>query len=186
MSGRAVGGAAGAGCGVLSLVGVLASVGLVVWLGSQAIDLGGGEPTAAPSSVPVPSTDATTARATLTLGAGGPFADGDEVAVGGRGFAPGPIELTTCLAHEARSSGGLLGCDPSTTVSASVASDGLVVGTYRVPRVVVVADVAYDCAAFAGACQLVAHPPGDPSTGIVADLAIEGSVAVDAQRPPGG
>ncbi|WP_426571851.1 hypothetical protein [Aquihabitans sp. McL0605] len=184
MGNRAVGGAVGAGCAGFSLVGILLAVGITVWLGSQATT-GVSGPKHRPSSTGPggadisPSVDpnltlpgATLARATLTTAKAAPLgAGGGTVALTGTNFPPGPISVTACLSGGFRSSNGLAGCDVTTTATATVAADGSFRLTYPVKRVLDVLDTPNDCAAFEGACSVVAHPadafddgPGVPLT----------------------
>lgn len=191
-----MGGAAGAGCGIFTLVGLLVGVGLTVWLGSQVLGGGGSSSGAGGAGgarsalddlqhASVPGTVPAGQRITVTTD--GTLVDGDSVRVGGTGLAPGPLQLTTCLAHEQRLPEGLAGCDPDTTVEASAGDDGTLVADYQAHRVITVGDVGYDCAAFDGACVVVAHPAGHPDQGPEAGLTFApGRPPVDAERPPGG
>lgn len=197
MSGRAVGGAAGAGCGVFTIVGVLLGVGLVVWLGSSIVPSGGGdggsgggaEVGLSPDDVAdlgidqVVPTEVTGTGVSLTDD--GSLDDGESVFVDGSGFAPGTVELTVCLTDESRVAGGLAGCDPATATTVEVGDDGVLDAGYQVQRVITVSDVAYDCAAVSGGCSLVAAPPGAPDQGPAAPLLFAaGLPPVDAQPPP--
>lgn len=197
MGGRAVGGAAGAGCGVFTMVGVLAGVALTVWLGSQVVSSGGGgggsdddadfglrpDDVASLGIDEVLPTDVT--GTTVSIADDGSLDDGESLFVDGVGYQAGTIELTMCLTIEARVAGGLAGCDPATTTAVEVGDDGILDASYQVRRVITVADVAYDCAAVREGCSLVAHLPGAPDQGPDAGLVFaEGLEPVDAQPPP--
>ncbi|MCB0970479.1 MAG: hypothetical protein KDA97_03020 [Acidimicrobiales bacterium] len=199
MSGRAVGGAAGAGCGVFSLLGVLLAVGLTVWLASQATSSSDVQDEAAdqaaelgmrPEDAAALAADGRlpteAAGTTVSVTDDGGLDDGESVFVDGAGFAPGPVDLVMCLTGEARLADGLAGCDPDTSMPTEVGPDGVLDAGYQVRRVITVADVAYDCAASRGACELVASPPGELAGAPSAALAFtEGLPAVDAIAPGG-
>ena len=105
----------------------------------------------------------------------------------GTGFASGPVELTTCLTHQARIAGGLAGCDPDTAATVDVGADGILDAGYAVRRVITVIGTDYDCAAVDGGCSLVAAPPGSPDLGPAAALRFASGLApVDAEPPPEG
>lgn len=189
MAGRAVGGAAGAGCGAFSLVGILLGVGLVVWLGSQVGSTSTGSGDGTTATVPSlpdgygPVDPALSVEATPK----GDLRDVGTVLVVGTGFEPGPVEITTCLAQGSRGAGGLAGCDPASTIVAEADPDGRVAADHRVTRIIDVLATPYDCAAHAEACVVVVHPPGAPDQGAAAAIAFPADLSVvDARRPPGG
>lgn len=203
MSGRAVGGAAGAGCGAFGLLSLLIGVGLTVFLGMRVFDsvgspkdqadsvsdqvaaAGGSADASGKVSLTVPGTGS--GPGTLVLAPARGFADGDRVALSGSGLAPGAVEVTQCLTNESRAAGVLGACDESTTVSVDVASDGKLMASVATKRVISVLDSPYDCAAFARACVLVVHEHGslDGSTQVGLTFAA-GLAPVDAASPPRG
>jgi hypothetical protein len=92
MGGRAVGGI-GAGCAGFSVLGILISVGIVLWLASQGLDQASDAIDRSPASTTAPGPDVT---ATLTLTPSADLAVGAPVAVTVLGVPPGPIELVAC------------------------------------------------------------------------------------------
>jgi len=191
--GRAVGGAAGAGCAGFSLVGILMGVGLVVWLGSTITTGIGGDdgPSAIERPPPSAAVDltipgATFAGATIRVTAPAPLGADEIVSVTGAGFPPGPVEVTTCLTGGFRTSDGLVGCDTQTTVAATADAEGAFALDYPVTRIV--GDelgTDYDCAAFAAACSVVGHPKDAFDDGPSAGLTFATDLpTVKAERPP--
>lgn len=201
MSGRAVGGAAGVGCGAFGLVGLLVGVGLTVWLGMRVTSSVGDGVGAARSTTTLPgavdpSGHGLSGLGTLTVPGGatgtgrleaGPstgLSDGAPVRVAGSGLAPGATSVTQCLRFETRAAGVDGACDDTTSVAGTVTASGdLVVGT-TARRVITVLDTRYDCAAFAGACVLVAHDTGALVDIAEAPLSFAPAGPVDAEIPP--
>lgn len=199
MSGRAVGGAAGAGCGALGLVGLLIGVGLTVWLGMRAMDsvgsgtrgtrtttaAGEGDGPGGLGTLTVPGTGAPTGTVTLDPAIG--LGDGMTVKVAAADLEAGAWEVTECLTNQTRAAGVDGACDPSTTVRASVPASGDLAAGFTVQRVIRVLDAPYDCAAFAGACVLVVHPrdslEGAPQAPLTFDP--EGPPVTASIPPPG-
>lgn len=186
-----MGGASAVGCGAFGLVGLLVSVGLTVYLGSRvtsSVDGGGGRietltsEASALANTTVPGLDAGGARLAITAPSDLP--DGATVTVGGRDLVPGELQLTTCLTHGPRSADGAVGCDPTTTVAATVDRTGGLSQPYAVHRVVTVAGQRYDCAAFVAACVVVAHRPGAVDAGVSAALAFPVTTSPAASVPP--
>lgn len=195
MSGRAVGGGAAAGCGALTFAGLLVGVGLTVFLGSRATDSLGGQGDSGLKDLqtrasvlanpPVPGTTPTDARITLTTPA--TLDDGGSIGVQGHDLAPGPVELTECLAIDgAYPADGGGRCDLSTTAGGSTVSGrGELDASYAAHRVITVGGTRYDCAARVGACALVVHPRGRLDGGASSPIAFaSGLAAVDAEDPP--
>ena len=192
--GRAVGGAAGAGCAGFSLVGVLLTIGIVVWLGSTvAQDVGGGGSDSKPKVNPLsPSAaadltipGATFAGAAVRITTPPPLQPGQVVEVIGSGFPPGPLEVSTCLTKSFRSTDGAAGCDPATNAPITAGEDGTFTLDYPVTRVMAELGIGYDCAAFAEACSLVAHPKDAFDDGPTAALTFAPDLPpVTAERPP--
>ena len=203
MSGRAVGGAAGAGCGAFGLLSLLLGVGLTVFLGMRVFDSVGSPKKQADSvsdqvAAAGGSADAS-GKVSLTVPgtAGGPgelvlapdrgFSDGARASLSGTGLTPGPVEVTQCLTNESRAAGVLGACDPSSTTTATVAADGKLAVPVTVKRVASVLESPLDCAAFARACVLVVHTHDslDGSTQIGLVFAA-GLPPTDAAQPPRG
>jgi hypothetical protein len=206
MGNRAVGGV-GAGCGAFGLLGLLVSVALVVWLGSQAVDrtTGSGGSSRAETEAVDPRTADLEELADqidelgldgsapgvpmLLLSPAGPYADGAEVTVSAEGLAAGPIEVSLCLTFQTRAAGPDGACDTAAgTIEAEVASDGTLATTLTARRAITVLGNTYDCGAFAGACSVIVHGGGSltgaPTTPL--DLAAEGPAPADALDPPTG
>ena len=201
-----MGGASAFGCAAFGLGSLIVGVGLVVWLGAMTMSStdggssrkrGGGD------------TDITTDVSTLTssledLTSGGAPVEGMEpvgaalavpadlpadgtTTATGTDLAPGPIELTWCLAvPDSRFEAAR--CDDATTATATVGDDGRLSLEVPIHRVITVDGTAYDCGARAGACALFGHRPDALlDTGIAAPLAFaSGLPPVDAAAPPGG
>jgi hypothetical protein len=193
MGGRAVGGA-GAGCAGLSLVGVLVSVGIVVWLGAQAFDATGSgrsSPTLTDGAEVVLDRDdldaledgAAAGGRSIAARPTGPMGASATLAVDVAGFAPGPVELRLCLTRPAPDAEAS-GCAVDAVGTAEVDATGAATTTVEVPRSLTVGEVIHDCGAAADVCSLVAHAPGDPRAGIGAPLAFdEPAGPEDAPRP---
>lgn len=206
MGNRAVGGGVGAGCGAFGLLGLLVSVALVVWLGSQAVDrtTGSGSNGADGEAVDPRSVDleeladqiddlgldgSPPGTPTLVLSPAGPYADGAPVTVSAEGLTPGPIEVSLCLTFQTRAAGPDGACDTAAgTVPAEVADDGTLAASLTARRTITVLGTTYDCAAFAGACSVIVHGGGSlagaPATPI--DLEAQGPAPADALPPPTG
>jgi len=91
--GRPVGGA-GAGCAGAGLLGLLVSVAIVVWLGSQGLDA------SRPSPTTPTSTEATAAAAPILVLDADPAPVDAPVAVRASGLPPGPATLRLCARPE--------------------------------------------------------------------------------------
>lgn len=194
--GKAVGGASAAGCGIFGLAGILISVGLVVWLGSQATTNVGGATHAPDSSgaqslesqasaLVNPSTPGVAGR-DLQITAPGKLDNGGVITVAGADFDPGPIEVTSCVTHLPANASGSTWCDPSTTAVATVLADRSFALSYPAKRIITVEGTAYDCAAFFHACSIVAHPKGAFDKGSVRGLTFSSDLPADgdAMIPP--
>lgn len=189
------------GCGVFGLGSLVIGIGLTVWLGSTVLSSttgGGGKKTTGTT----PSAQVSTLDSTLedagaavpglepsgaTLEVAKDLADHGSTAVRGHDLSPGAIDLTSCLA-QANSPDGVVGCDPSTSQTATVDAHGKLTVDYPLHRVITVDGTAYDCAARPGACAVYGHRPDNPlDTGLVAPLAFAaGLPPVDAVPPPVG
>lgn len=177
--GRAVGGASAAGCGAFSLAGLVVSIGLVFWLGSQALS-GSTDSIATSSTTVVPVTMPAGAALTVPDGLG---AEGT-VRVTGGSLPPGPIHLRWCLAVD--DAGAAAQCDDAATAPATVPPSGQLSVDVPIHRVLRIDGSAYDCAASAGACSLVGRPAaGAAGAAVAADLVFAtGLPQVDAVAPP--
>ena len=169
------GSAAGAGCGVFGLLGLLIGVGLTVYLGSRALDsssglIGGGG-------------GSKVAAAAVTLGPGRP-PEGTSTAVASVDFVSGAdITLTTCLAH---TDTGPWQCDPTTATHATVDVLGELRADYPVHRVVRIAGKPVDCSVPAAGC-VVRAAQAVPIVRIgSAPLVVTPPVAAAATTTPGG
>lgn len=175
--GRPVGGASAVGCGVFGLGSLVIGIGLVVWLGSMtmsATDGGGdrgGRSSSGDTGITTDVSALTSSLEDLTSG-GAPVegmepvgaaltvpgdlpAEGSTTATG-TDLAPGPIELTWCLAGPGTPF-EVGGCDDATTATGTVGEDGRLSLDLPVHRVITVDGTAYDCGARAGACALFGH-----------------------------
>ena len=188
------GGAWGAGCGVVGLLGLLLGVGLTVWLGSRAFDATTGDdgPTdaardiASASTITVPG-DAAGSPGSIVLAPADGLADGTSVAIEGAGLPPGEARATVCLTFQTRAAGALAACDETTTTTLEVAPDGRAIGRIVVPREIRVLTDAYDCAAFAGACSVLLHQGDSLGGAAEAPLSFAGDLPPsDATTPPRG
>ena len=196
MAGRAVGGAAGAGCGIFSLVGILLGVGLTVFLASQVTgDLGGSGHRSSTTIAGLPDiSDATVpgtpfGGATLEVATPTHLDDGTPLRVTGLGYPSGPVEVTTCLTRPVDPADGRGACDAATTVrtTATATADGTagIRLDYPARRVITVDGVRYDCAATTAGCSLLAHPTGAFDEGPTVHLAFaDGLPKTDAESPP--
>lgn len=198
--GRAVGGAGAAGCGVFSILGVLIAVGLVVYLGSQATTGVGGSGKGGDDQSVQDLRDLTSQAsgavnggmagmpgegATLTYDGPASVVDGSVLAVAGGRFVPGPVELTACVANLPQEIDGVAWCDLTTTATATVDANGAFTVQYPAKRALQVDGTAYDCAAFEGACVLVAHPTERYDQILTTPVAFaSGLPPIDAERPP--
>lgn len=200
--GRPVGGASAVGCGVFGIGGLLVGVALVFWLGSQVLPSTGSDAPKDPETstassqvedlggIDLPEVDVVGMEprgAAIAISPASGYDDGAAVTITGSNLAPGPIDLTTCLA-EAGSATSAGGCDEATTVAVTVDAEGAFTLTYPVRRVVDVEGTAYDCAARAEACILFGHRPDNPlPSGTLAPLTFAAGLApVGAAAPPEG
>lgn len=159
MGGRAVGGI-GAGCAGFGVLGVLASVVIVVWLASRGLDPAGDLPDLASAT----SVDADTAPS-LTLTPDLALTEGAALAVAVASVPPGPIEIVACTlpatdpeAVDAPTP-SLPGAERCSLPLATGDADasGTAVVELATPRTVVTADRAIpatDCATAAATCVL--------------------------------
>lgn len=162
MSGRAVGGVAGAGCGVFGLASLLVGVGVTVWLGSQVMD----RVDPSPSTKPAPA---------MAISPRGDLPDGLEVQVTASGLTSGPVTVMTCVTDRLPATTPEPPCDPSGAQQATASADGSVSTTVLVTRTVTVTGTPYDCGAFAGACSLVVQTPDAPDQGAQIPLTFVGT-----------
>ena len=189
------GGAWGAGCGVLGLLGLLLGVGLTVWLGSRAFDATTGKDgpiddardIASASTLTVPGNTAGPAGTGIVLAPADGLTDGTSVAIEGTGLPQGEVRATVCLTFQTRAAGALGACDETTTTTLEVAADGRAIGRIVVPREIRVITDAYDCAAFAGACSVLVHQGDSLGGAAEAPLSFAGDLPpIDATTPPRG
>lgn len=189
MGNRAVGGVAGAGCGAISLASILVGVALVVWLAGQAFDgttdasrsvETGGEAVLTVPRDPEPV-------GALQVAPNASLIDGQALAITGEGLPPGPIAFSTCLSFQTRAAGAEGACDTHQQEAAEVSADGTVEAAMVARRVISVLGSSYDCAAFAGACSVIAHATDSLTSApaVALDFAPDPS-PVDATIPPRG
>lgn len=151
----------GAGCAGLSLVGVLAAVGIVLWLGASAFDgTGGGSrlashgtPASTPTTIP-PS------EVMVSVHPADGLTDGATVQVESDGFPPGAsVQVSTCV-NAGAVTGNAAACDQGTTQRATVDSNGLFQLSHRVVRVVSAGALPLDCASEPGRCRIEVRATG--------------------------
>jgi len=157
-----VGGCVGGGCGGLSLIGLLIGVGLTFWLGSIALDGGGGghsqkraETDAVSSILATSTTQPPTASITVRPATG--LTAGATVIVSSAAFAPGlKVRVSTCLSRANLATGAGSLCDDATATIGTSDRNGHLNMAYKVPRSVTVDGLPFDCAEAAGTCVVAA------------------------------
>lgn len=150
------GGAARAGCMGFSLVGLLVSVGLVLWLGSRAFDGATGPVTtgteaAAESSTtadPQPTLEVVADPSTGLTGAA-------PITVSASGLVPGEgVVVAACLGAAESLPVDFEACDPTTEASATTSATGMAEVSLAMPRVLQAGGLPIDCAHEPGQCEI--------------------------------
>lgn len=164
--GRAVGGA-GAGCAGAGLLGLLLSVAIVVWLGSQSLGGDGGSGIDADRTRP---TDPAGLLAALdapevTVGDGEPLALDVPAPVRATGVAPGRATVAICALPEGWEPGQFVEPDrcAAPAAEAEVADDGELSLAITPTVPLTMGDEAVDCRTVA--CSVVLDPAGDGPLG---------------------
>lgn len=179
------GGAARVGCGALSLLGLLAGVGLTAWLSGEVLDDGGSGDRRPPTTLVAPEDVEPGVAVTVDPGEG--LEDGQQVHVSSRGFAPGAaVAVRQCLTPSAGTSLVLGGatCDEGTPpVAVVVDARGRLEADVVVRAVVTAGGLPWDCAGEAGACSVVAATAGGERGG--AELSFRAGVRPEITLPTG-
>jgi hypothetical protein len=147
-----VGGAVGAGCGALSLAGLLVGVGLTVWLGSVVMgDIGGSRSA---------SRGTRSEELAVAVAPAEKLDDGSPVFVTSSAFRPNElVGVAVCLAADIDR--GIDACDTVSSTRYFTDSDGRLAVRFAVPRVITVGKDAYDCADVPERCLVVAAAEED-------------------------
>lgn len=166
--GRAVGGA-GAGCAGAGLVGLLVSVAIVVWLGSQGLGGGDGDddrdatrPTDPAGLLGVLDPPV------VTIGDGGPVAPGPTVAVRATGVAPGVATVSVCAVATPLAAGAEI--DPTSCgavlATVEIGASGVLDAEVAVAADLELGDRRVDCRV--DPCSVVVRPTGGAAPGAAA------------------
>lgn len=162
------GGAARAGCMGFSLVGLLVSVGLVVWMGSQAFDGatrpvrgGTGNTDAAASTV----TESTVLAVAAVPDTG--LTGEDSIEVSSAGLEPGEKVTVTACTRSPGPGSAAPACDPTSETSTTASAAGRIEVRFAMPRVVSASGLPIDCATDAGRCEVQVRGSDSGSVGRV-------------------
>lgn len=158
-------GGAGAGCGAVGLLGLLVSIGLVVWLGSRAFDgaLGGGSGEGGVITVvAAPTTTAAAAgpgtNPVALIGDGLPMPADEDAVLTVQSATPGPAAVAACsfAGVEPGAVPPAEACGP-TVAGIEVGADGTGSATVVVPSSIALADRTVDCRV--EQCVLIVRTP---------------------------
>ncbi|MCU1496254.1 MAG: hypothetical protein JWM47_207 [Acidimicrobiales bacterium] len=157
---------------MFSLVGLLISVGIVVWLGSMASDRGTDGPGRPSTRIedetidgPAGSVVTVPAALAVDVSPSAGLKGGAEVVVTSNAFAAGEVvAIRMCVAGADRVVGGD-GCDATTTTKVFVNAERHLQANYRVRRVVTAGGLPFDCLTEAHRCTVRVAIDADPSQG---------------------
>ncbi len=156
----------GAGCAGFSLVGLLAVIAIVFWLGGSAFEGSGGGSGAIPTNAGASTTTIPSVGVAIAVDPAIDLADGDVVEVTSDDFPAGTlVRVATCVAGTGRVTNDAPTCDEATTQEATVDRSGRLAVSHGVARVVSVGGIPFDCASEPGRCQIEVRASGAGSGG---------------------
>jgi hypothetical protein len=178
-----------AGCGAFTLVGVLITVGLVVWLGSRVLPDSDDSPLRSSTSVTAPG-DPRALEVTLDPAEG--LDETTTLVATVEGLDPGAkLRIATCLRGGSLVIGADAPCDDASAREANADEDGAAIVPYHPARLITAGGLPFDCAAHAATCEVrVTQATGSSGGGGARSGAAAFSYKADLPPPeitvPGG
>lgn len=168
------------GCALFSLVGLLISVFVVVWLASMATEGSPGRSTGQSAVTVDEPMGGTTARAETAPAAvdvdvspSSALTDGETVKVTSNRFTAGEVvTISLCVAGVGRVVGPAT-CDPFSVATATVDAQAHLEARYPVRRVVAAGDLPFDCVSQARRCVLRVAAQSEPARSGTVGLVFE-------------
>ena len=181
------GGAARAGCMGFSLIGVLMSVGLVVWLGSQAFDGATGPANRAGQHQLSTTTGAPQRIVEVVTDPSTGLTDDMSITVSASNLHPGEkVMVVACSATTDRLPGDVGSCDTATEMSTTASAAGNIEVRFAMPRVLRASGLPIDCAADAGGCEVQVMGLDSAAVGRTSVSFAEGLPSPDLRTDLGG